>query len=179
VSGHSRVPPLRCPQENGLFGKQAMNELSAGTVTLAVAIAAVPAEDQMFTVRRVRDTDSPVRFAKHDVPSCAISSNFAEIVARLLCDPDCMAEGEGFEPPVRFPAQWFSRPPVSTAHASLRVETLAARLNLVYNTTVTCFLPAPLVIISTLAMLSGERRVRSKAPFDAGPSLPASQIPTR
>src|SRR5438477_635493 len=31
-----------------------------------------------------------------------------------------MAEGEGFEPPVRFPAQWFSRPPVSTAHASLR-----------------------------------------------------------
>jgi hypothetical protein len=31
-----------------------------------------------------------------------------------------MAEGEGFEPPVRFPVQWFSRPPVSTAHASLR-----------------------------------------------------------
>ena len=32
-----------------------------------------------------------------------------------------MAEGEGFEPPVRFPVQWFSRPPVSTAHASLRL----------------------------------------------------------
>ena len=31
-----------------------------------------------------------------------------------------LAEGEGFEPPVRFPVQWFSRPPVSTAHASLR-----------------------------------------------------------
>jgi hypothetical protein len=31
-----------------------------------------------------------------------------------------VAEGEGFEPPVRFPVQWFSRPPVSTAHASLR-----------------------------------------------------------
>ena len=31
-----------------------------------------------------------------------------------------MAEGEGFEPPVRFPVQRFSRPPVSTAHPSLR-----------------------------------------------------------
>ena len=33
-----------------------------------------------------------------------------------------MAEGEGFEPPVRFPVQRFSRPPVSTAHTSLRVS---------------------------------------------------------
>src|ERR1700691_3306303 len=33
-----------------------------------------------------------------------------------------MAEGEGFEPPVPFQAQWFSRPPVSTAHASLRAR---------------------------------------------------------
>src|SRR5438270_3766132 len=31
-----------------------------------------------------------------------------------------MAEGEGFEPPVPFRVQRFSRPPVSTAHASLR-----------------------------------------------------------
>src|SRR5579872_959484 len=31
-----------------------------------------------------------------------------------------VAEGEGFEPPVPFRAQRFSRPPVSTAHASLR-----------------------------------------------------------
>jgi hypothetical protein len=31
-----------------------------------------------------------------------------------------MAEGEGFEPPVPFLAQRFSRPPVSTAHPSLR-----------------------------------------------------------
>jgi hypothetical protein len=31
-----------------------------------------------------------------------------------------MAEGEGFEPPVEFPPQRFSRPPVSTAHPSLR-----------------------------------------------------------
>ncbi len=33
---------------------------------------------------------------------------------------DSMAEGEGFEPPVPFQAQRFSRPPVSTAHPSLR-----------------------------------------------------------
>ena len=31
-----------------------------------------------------------------------------------------MAEGEGFEPPVPFQAQRFSRPPVSTTHTSLR-----------------------------------------------------------
>ena len=33
-----------------------------------------------------------------------------------------MAEGEGFEPPVPFRVQRFSRPPVSTAHASLRKD---------------------------------------------------------
>jgi hypothetical protein len=33
-----------------------------------------------------------------------------------------VAEGEGFEPPVRFPVQRFSRPPVSTTHTSLRVN---------------------------------------------------------
>ena len=31
-----------------------------------------------------------------------------------------LAEGEGFEPPVPFRAQRFSRPPVSTTHPSLR-----------------------------------------------------------
>jgi Arc/MetJ family transcription regulator len=34
-----------------------------------------------------------------------------------------VAEGEGFEPPVRFPVQRFSRPPVSTTHTSLRTDT--------------------------------------------------------
>src|ERR1700719_2090477 len=33
---------------------------------------------------------------------------------------DCLAEREGFEPPVPFPVQRFSRPPVSTTHTSLR-----------------------------------------------------------
>src|ERR1051325_7617169 len=33
-----------------------------------------------------------------------------------------VAEGEGFEPPARFPVQWFSRPPPSTTRPSLRVE---------------------------------------------------------
>src|SRR5262245_58167541 len=31
-----------------------------------------------------------------------------------------MAEGEGFEPPARFPVQWCSRPPPSTTPPSLR-----------------------------------------------------------
>ena len=31
-----------------------------------------------------------------------------------------LAEGEGFEPPARFPVQWFSRPPPSTTRPSLR-----------------------------------------------------------
>jgi hypothetical protein len=35
-----------------------------------------------------------------------------------------LAEGEGFEPPVPFRAQRFSRPPVSTAHPSLRVSNI-------------------------------------------------------
>ena len=38
---------------------------------------------------------------------------------------DYMAEGEGFEPPVPLRAQRFSRPPVSTAHATLRGEEAA------------------------------------------------------
>src|SRR6476620_11491018 len=37
-----------------------------------------------------------------------------------------VAEGEGFEPPVPLRAQRFSRPPVSTAHASLRSRVLSA-----------------------------------------------------
>lgn len=39
-----------------------------------------------------------------------------------------LAEGEGFEPPVPFQAQRFSRPPVSTTHPSLR---LLARADLI------------------------------------------------
>src|SRR5215207_1271254 len=33
-----------------------------------------------------------------------------------------LAEGEGFEPPERFPVQWFSRPPPSTTRPSLRAH---------------------------------------------------------
>ena len=41
-----------------------------------------------------------------------------------------MAEGEGFEPPLPFRVKRFSRPPVSTAHTSLRaigMNSLAAK----------------------------------------------------
>src|SRR3954466_13200504 len=41
--------------------------------------------------------------------------------------PRCLlAEGEGFEPPVPFRVQWFSRPPPSTTRPSLRVVIIAA-----------------------------------------------------
>ncbi len=44
------------------------------------------------------------------------------------CGRGQLAEGEGFEPPVRLPAQRFSRPPRSTTPASLRrVETVVIR----------------------------------------------------
>src|SRR5256712_8313969 len=36
------------------------------------------------------------------------------------CQLSSIAEEEGFEAPVRFPVQRFSRPPVSTAHPFLR-----------------------------------------------------------
>src|SRR5437879_13338032 len=50
----------------------------------------------------------------------ALFAYFGAKRAEFLCSPDCVAEGEGFEPPVRFPVQRFSRPPVSTTHTSLR-----------------------------------------------------------
>ncbi len=43
-----------------------------------------------------------------------------EFSLQIVDSKDSMAEGEGFEPPVPFQAQRFSRPPVSTAHPSLR-----------------------------------------------------------
>src|ERR1700675_2217563 len=59
----------------------------------------------------------PGRVAKYG----HLSQRFRAIGAGFLCTADCVAEGEGFEPPVPFQVQRFSRPPVSTAHASLRV----------------------------------------------------------
>ena len=44
----------------------------------------------------------------------------AEILSATEGPEDYLAEGEGFEPPVPFRVQRFSRPPVSTTHTSLR-----------------------------------------------------------
>jgi hypothetical protein len=47
--------------------------------------------------------------------------------AQAGCDRqprDALAEGEGFEPPIRFPVQRFSRPPPSTTRPSLRAVPL-------------------------------------------------------
>jgi hypothetical protein len=53
-------------------------------------------------------TLSPVLFAGKTCGIAAIFSDSCSNVARFLCNPDCVAEGEGFEPPVPFPVQWFS-----------------------------------------------------------------------
>ena len=42
------------------------------------------------------------------------------VLYQVIDYKDFMAESEGFEPPVPFQAQRFSRPPVSTAHPALR-----------------------------------------------------------
>ena len=49
----------------------------------------------------------------------------ASTVYRLLVNFTFLAEGEGFEPPSRFRGKRFSRPPVSTAHPSLREASLS------------------------------------------------------
>ena len=44
--------------------------------------------------------------------TCGIAATFSDSclnAASFLCGSDCVAEGEGFEPPVPFPVQWFSR----------------------------------------------------------------------
>ena len=61
------------------------------------------------------ETRSPVRLEGKTYLVAAISSDSWSNTALFLCNPDCVAEGEGFEPPVPFQAQRFSRPPVSTS----------------------------------------------------------------
>jgi hypothetical protein len=58
-------------------------------------------------------TLSPVRFEGEACGIAAISSDFRRATAWFLCKPDCLAEGKGFEPPVPFPVQWFSRSTIS------------------------------------------------------------------
>src|SRR5207253_932978 len=66
--------------------------------------------------RRARNLDR-IRFRDHGYTRGTRRDHSPQLIE---CRFFRVAEGEGFEPPVRFPVQWFSRPPVSTAHASLR-----------------------------------------------------------
>jgi hypothetical protein len=47
-------------------------------------------------------TLSPVRFESKSYGIAPISCNFQRNAGGFLCNPDCVAEGEGFEPSVRF-----------------------------------------------------------------------------
>jgi hypothetical protein len=63
-------------------------------------------------------TPDPVREKIYS--SAGKSTESPNLDVTLFIINDLMAEGEGFEPPVPLQAQRFSRPPVSTAHPSLR-----------------------------------------------------------
>jgi hypothetical protein len=47
-------------------------------------------------------TFSPVRFERGTCGIAAISKDFQGNLPKFLCDPDCVAEREEFEPAVRF-----------------------------------------------------------------------------
>ena len=51
---------------------------------------------------------SPVRFKGKTCRIAAIFNDSCSNSARFLCNPDCVAEGERFEPPVPFQVQRFS-----------------------------------------------------------------------
>jgi hypothetical protein len=61
---------------------------------------------------------SPIATAP-DARAKASEFTFSQLTSSAI-----VAEGEGFEPPERFPVQWFSRPPPSTTRPSLRSEIL-------------------------------------------------------
>jgi hypothetical protein len=63
---------------------------------------------------------TPVPFRVQESLKAAIFAGLRRWIQEDLISEDCMAEGEGFEPPLPFRVKRFSRPPVSTAHTSLR-----------------------------------------------------------
>ncbi len=63
---------------------------------------------------------SPVPFGSEHAQICPETRRNSGFSLAAVEHQDYMAEGEGFEPPVPFRVQRFSRPPVSTAHPSLR-----------------------------------------------------------
>jgi len=65
---------------------------------------------------------SPVRLRSSNRAKARRTVSSSHHCRKLLDNKDLLAEGEGFEPPVRFPVQRFSRPPVSTTHTSLRAK---------------------------------------------------------
>ena len=66
-------------------------------------------------------TLSPVRFEGKSRLIAAISCDFHDNAAGFLCNSDCLAEREGFEPPIPFQVCRFSRPVPSTTRPPLRL----------------------------------------------------------
>src|SRR5438045_1379405 len=67
-------------------------------------------------------TLSPVRFEDENCGIGVISGDCTENEGRFLRNPDCVAEREGFEPPIPFQVCRFSRPEPSTARPPLHLH---------------------------------------------------------
>jgi hypothetical protein len=63
---------------------------------------------------------SPVRFLYRIARIAAICSDSQSNAAEFLCSADCVAEREGFEPPIRFPVYTLSKRAPSATRPSLR-----------------------------------------------------------
>ena len=76
----------------------------------------------VFTYDRFNtgQADGVVRLYLDGVAAGQLSGRTQTFTARLSRCRMWLAEGEGFEPPLRFPVERFSRPPVSTTHTSLQ-----------------------------------------------------------
>ena len=120
-------------------GEDVPHRLTSGTRSGGAIWAEVPALfTTLITLPRERLVGwIPRRFAGRYPPG--EQSTYPQQVVRcqsfVVSDwtvPDSLgkvlAEGEGFEPPVPFRVQRFSRPPVSTAHPSLRGRGVAVAL---------------------------------------------------
>ena len=111
------------PKNNGAHRKRNPKRL------LKVPISRISERDLGTRDRRKRQLlgkpsqRGPILWSLSKANSCEFGRKGAKgsnCACKSLRRDDLLAESEGFEPPVPFQAQRFSRPPVSTTHPALR-----------------------------------------------------------
>ena len=90
-------------------GAATIETSSARSIAVTVALLSVAA-----------DSGGASRDGSSFAAAGTANGSWTDRGARCRTDAERLAEGEGFEPPVPFRVQRFSRPPVSTTHTSLR-----------------------------------------------------------